>query len=64
MDNRIADDTREPYEPPTVEDVPLRAGEQVLGGCKHPTGPSPGRGGGFFGCKDRFNTPCVGITSS
>ena len=32
----------EPYEPPTVADVPLRAEEQLLAGCKNPTtgGPS------------------------
>ncbi len=33
MDN---DKTREPYEPPTVEDVPFRLDEQVLAGCKGP----------------------------
>ncbi|MCU1277535.1 MAG: hypothetical protein JWM53_1081 [bacterium] len=32
MDN--VQNEREPYEPPTVEDVPVRAEEQVLAGCK------------------------------
>ncbi len=33
---------REPYEAPTVEDVPVRAEEQMLAGCKTPTGGGPG----------------------
>lgn len=36
---------REPYEPPVVEDVPLRAEEQVLSGCKQPGAPGPLSGG-------------------
>lgn len=45
MADEIKDTNREPYEPPTVEDVPLFSEEQVLAGCKTPSGPNPGRGG-------------------
>jgi hypothetical protein len=45
MADEIRDTTREPYEPPTVEDVPLFSEEQVLAGCKTTNGPNPGRGG-------------------
>lgn len=40
MDNVNA---REPYEPPVVEDIPLKSDEQVLAGCKGPghNGPGP-----------------------
>jgi hypothetical protein len=31
-----------PYEPPTIEDVPIRPDEQVLAGCKTSTSQSPG----------------------
>ncbi len=34
MDNVKSETVREPYEAPVVEDVPLRADEQVLAGCK------------------------------
>lgn len=34
MDNQKTTAQREPYEPPTVEDVPLRPEEMVLAGCK------------------------------
>lgn len=34
------------YEPPTIEDVPLRADEVVVAGCKTLSGISPGQGGG------------------
>jgi hypothetical protein len=40
MDDANKGTIREPYEPPTVEDVPVRAEEQLLAGCK--TGTSPG----------------------
>jgi hypothetical protein len=30
-----------PYEPPTIEDIPLHPDEQVLAGCKTSTGNSP-----------------------
>lgn len=34
---KIADETaREPYEAPVIEDIPLRAEEQLLAGCKQP----------------------------
>jgi len=36
MDNATNETAREPYEAPTIEDVPLRAEEQLLGGCKIP----------------------------
>jgi hypothetical protein len=40
-----------PYEPPTIEDVPLHPDEQVVAGCKTSHGPAPGVGGGTgFGC--------------
>jgi len=42
MDKSEPRTIREPYEPPTVEDVPIRAEEQLLAGCK-----PPGVGGGF-----------------
>ena len=29
---------KEPYEPPMVEDVPIRAEEQLLANCKTPAG--------------------------
>lgn len=54
MADEIEDTTREPYEPPTVEDVPLFSEEQVLAGCKTTRGPNPGRRGGR-GC-----LPCFG----
>jgi hypothetical protein len=45
-------EAREPYEQPTVEDVPLRAEEQVLQNCKAFAG-GPGMG---FSCL--FPAPC------
>lgn len=50
MDNRVTNATREPYEPPTIEDVPLRADEQVLQGCKKAQTPSGGVNTGFSDC--------------
>jgi hypothetical protein len=35
-------DSQLPYEPPTIEDVPLHPDEQVVAGCKTSQGPSPG----------------------
>jgi len=35
---------REGYEPPTVEDIPLRPDEKILAGCKVSGGPGPGVG--------------------
>jgi len=42
---------REAYEPPIVEDIPVRADEQVLAGCKTFGGTGSGRAlaGGFCG---------------
>ena len=57
MDSLITDAAHEPYEPPTIEDVPLRADEQVLGGCKTTSGPSPGREGSAFGCGGGCKNP-------
>ena len=34
-----------PYEPPTIEDVPLRPDEQVVAGCKTSSGSAPGVNG-------------------
>jgi hypothetical protein len=41
MDNETAKqgETREPYEPPAIEDVPIHAEEQLLSGCKQTAGP-------------------------
>jgi hypothetical protein len=41
MDNVTAKEgeTREPYEPPAIEDVPIHAEEQLLTGCKTTAGP-------------------------
>jgi hypothetical protein len=39
MDNDKIDTAPEPYEPPTVEDIPLRSEEQLLAGCKGPFQP-------------------------
>jgi hypothetical protein len=36
----ISADPREPYEAPTIEDVPLRPEEMVLAGCKTIRGPA------------------------
>ena len=41
-------DAQIPYEPPTIEDVPLHPDEQVVAGCKTSTGPSPGQQGAPF----------------
>ncbi len=42
---------REDYEPPAVEDIPLRANENLLAGCKTAGGAGTGRGGtGFHLC--------------
>lgn len=51
MDN-VKNETREPYEPPVVEDIPLRAEEQVLAGCKQAGIPGPQSGGGPGSCAD------------
>ena len=34
-----------PYEPPTIEDIPLRPDEQVVAGCKTSSGNAPGVNG-------------------
>jgi hypothetical protein len=43
MDTR--DVKREPYEPPSIEDIPLYPEETVLAGCKLSTGPASSVGG-------------------
>ena len=53
------EEVREPYEPPVVEDVPLRSDEQVLAGCKGPRHSGPNTN--FF-CFRRG--PCRTITAS
>jgi hypothetical protein len=50
---KISDGTaREPYEAPVIEDIPLRAEEQLLAGCKQVgLTPSPINGGNpCFAC--------------
>jgi hypothetical protein len=48
--DEVSDETaREPYEAPTIEDIPLRAEEQLLAGCKTPRTRSPIRDGHFCG---------------
>lgn len=42
-DLRIQPAAREPYEAPTIEDVPVRAEEQLLRGCKQPQGSGVGQ---------------------
>ena len=45
MDN-VKNEALEPYEPPIIEDVPIRAEEQLLAGCKQANfQPSPISGG-------------------
>lgn len=58
MSSGDADNDREAYEPPTIEDVPLTMEEQLLAGCKTTTGPSPGRSGKFK-C-----APCKHVSAS
>ena len=50
---------REDYEPPSVEDIPLRAGETLLAGCKTNGGAGPGRETKFHLCG-----ACVSATTS
>jgi hypothetical protein len=52
MDNVKNEIAREPYEPPMVEDIPLRAEEQVLAACKQPGQPGPQSGGGPGSCNN------------
>jgi hypothetical protein len=47
MDDLNQTKAREPYEPPMIEDVPVRAEEQILAGCKQLGGNGLGA---FFGC--------------
>jgi hypothetical protein len=56
QDNQIV---REDYEPPAVEDIPLRAGETLLAGCKTTGGAGPGRDTRFHLCG-----ACVSPTAS
>ena len=56
QDNQIV---REDYEPPVVEDIPLRAGETMLAGCKTVGGAGPGRAQNFHLCGQ-----CVSATAS
>lgn len=59
MDDVKNETMRESYEPPTIEDMPLRAEELVIAGCKTPFGLSPISGGDA--CS--FNT-CVNANGS
>jgi hypothetical protein len=45
MDKAQNESTREPYEAPVVEDIPLHPEEVMLAGCKVAIGPSPSSGG-------------------
>ncbi len=49
---------REAYEPPMVEDVPIRADERLLAGCKITTTAGPGQ----FSCI--IAPPCQGFNRS
>lgn len=61
MDNQTDSQiVREDYEPPAVEDMPLRAGENLLAGCKTVGGAGPGRGGIDF----HFCGSCVSPSAS
>jgi hypothetical protein len=44
MDSPKNESAREPYEPPMIEDVPIRSDEQLLAGCKLPRAGGPGHG--------------------
>jgi hypothetical protein len=44
MDNVKNETALEPYEAPTIEDIPLHAEEQLLAGCKIPPLGGPGTG--------------------
>lgn len=54
--NTISD--REPYEAPMIEDVPVRAEERLLTGCKITTTAGPGQ----FSCI--IAPPCSGFSQS
>ncbi len=43
MDQSRANEIREDYEQPVVEDIPLHAEEQLLVGCKQQGSGGPGR---------------------
>jgi len=49
---------REPYEAPTIEDVPVRAEEQLLAGCKTFQTAGPGQ----FSCE--LPSPCSSFSNS
>lgn len=59
MDDDETATPREPYEPPVIEDVPLRADEQLLAGCKQAR--TAGPGSFFCGSGAR---PCVNASAS
>jgi hypothetical protein len=46
MDPKNAEQIREEYEPPAIENIPLHADERLLRGCKTlvPPGSGPGTG--------------------
>ncbi len=50
MSETVSADARQPYEAPTIEDVPLRPEEQILAGCKTSTAGGPNFGGGPGTC--------------
>jgi hypothetical protein len=62
MDDRPK--AREPYQPPMIEDVPLRTDEQVLAGCKGPGLPGAGHSVPAFACQDPRNGACVDVRKS
>jgi hypothetical protein len=55
MDNVKNETSREPYEPPVIEDVPVRAEEQLLAGCKQIT--TAGPAAFFCGAPTPCSTP-------
>jgi hypothetical protein len=57
--NQDSQIVREDYEPPSVEDIPLRAGETLLAGCKTVGGAGPGRAQRFHLCGS-----CASATTS
>lgn len=58
MDSQTQAHEREPYEAPSVEDIPLYPEETVLAGCKVSTGPANSVGG-FNIC-----SICMGVAPS
>lgn len=58
MDSVKNESDREPYEAPTIEDMPVRPEEQLLAACKVSNfQPSPGSGGSScFACMNTLGS--------